>query len=304
MKKVLLISFAILFAINLNTQAHDFSAVNDGDTIYYRITSSVNPYTVGVTFKGNYHFSYDNEYKGNVTIPDSVQYNGHYYKVTAISYNAFQNCTELTSITIPNSVTLIDDYAFHGCNGLTSMVIPNSVTLINSYAFGVCNGLTSVTIPSSVYEIGFNAFEGCTGLTSITCNATTPPSLGLDVFNLVNKSIPLYVPEASVALYQAAEGWRDFYNIQIGLNDITVDNKVDILIYPNPTQDKTKISIDNLSSKADVIVLDIMGKEVKRGVINKGEKILDIDLSGYAKGIYNIRIVNETINQTKKLIVQ
>ena len=304
MKKTILILLAILFAINLNTQAHDFSAVYNGTTIYYSITSSVSPYTVSVTFKGDYRLSYDNEYSGSVSIPDSVQFNGNFYKVSLIGDTAFYGCDGLTSITIPNSVTTIGDFAFHGCSGLTSMVIPNSVTLINSYAFGVCNGLTSVTIPSSVYEIGYNAFEGCTGLTSITCNATTPPSLGLDVFNLVNKSIPLYVPEASVALYQAAEGWRDFYNIQIGLNDITVANNVDILIYPNPTQDKAKISIDNLSSKADVIVLDIMGKEVKRGVINKGTKVLDIDLSGYAKGLYNIRIMNDSINQTKKLIVQ
>ncbi|MFA7081604.1 MAG: leucine-rich repeat domain-containing protein [Bacteroidales bacterium] len=304
MKKLLLIVFTLLCAININAQTHDFSAVNDGDSIYYRITSSIIPYTASVTFKGSYHFSYDNEYKGSVSIPDSVQYNGHYYKVTAIGHNAFQNCTELTSITIPNSVTLIDDYAFHHCTGLTSMVIPNSVTLINSYAFAVCNELTSITIPNSVSHIDFSAFGGCTGLTSITCLATTPPSLSFDVFILVNKSIPLYVPEASVALYQAADGWRDFYNIQIGLHDITVANKVDILIYPNPTQDKTKIMIEDLNSKADVIVMDIMGKEVNRGVIDKGTKVLDIDLSGYAKGIYNIRIVNENINQTKKLIVQ
>jgi len=132
----------------------------------------------------------------------------------------------------------------------------------------------------------------------------TPPELGMSVFHDVNKSIPLYVPEASIALYQAAEQWRDFNNIQIGLDDIRFANKVDILVYPNPANDKAKISIDNLSSKADVIIFDIMGKEVKRGVIDKGTKVLDIDLSGYAKGIYNIRIVNDSINQTKNLIIQ
>ena len=128
-------------------------------------------------------------------IPDSV---------TNIEYNAFYDCTGLTSITIPDSVTNIKDNTFSDCTGLTSItvdknnenyssrdgvlfnkdqttliqypagnqrdtyIIPDSVTSIGGSAFSDCTGLTSITIPGSVTSIEEHAFYGCTGLTSIT----------------------------------------------------------------------------------------------------------------------------------------
>ena len=98
----------------------------------------------------------------SITIPSSV---------TNIGDGAFEDCTSLTSITIPSSVTNIGDYAFYRCTSLTSIMIPSSVTNIGDYAFGGCTSLTSITsitIPSSVTIIGVGAFEDCTSLTSIT----------------------------------------------------------------------------------------------------------------------------------------
>ena len=95
----------------------------------------------------------------SITIPNSV---------TSIGYEAFYGCTGLTSITIPNSVTSIGNTAFSNCSGLTSITIPNSVTSIGYNAFLGCSGLTSITIPNSVTSIAYFAFRGCSGLTSIT----------------------------------------------------------------------------------------------------------------------------------------
>ena len=81
---------------------------------------------------------------------------------------AFQDCTALTSITIPNSVTEIGWRAFVNCTALTSIAIPNSVTSIEDWAFAGCSSLTSITIPKRVKKIGGGAFEGCSSLTSIT----------------------------------------------------------------------------------------------------------------------------------------
>ena len=76
----------------------------------------------------------------------------------------FLNGSEITDLTIPNSVTSIRYNAFYGCSGLTSVTIPNSVTSIGDAAFAGCSGLTSVTIPNSVTSIGGSAFAGCSGL--------------------------------------------------------------------------------------------------------------------------------------------
>ncbi|GHV72416.1 hypothetical protein FACS1894201_01460 [Bacteroidia bacterium] len=77
----------------------------------------------------------------------------------------------MTSVEIPNSVTIIGGNAFNGCSGLTSVDIGNSVTDIGSSAFEGCSGLTSVEIPNSVTNIGGNAFTYCSGL--ILINAET-----------------------------------------------------------------------------------------------------------------------------------
>ena len=105
--------------------------------------------------------------KGAITIPETVTYSGTTYSVTKIGDYAFDSCSGLTSVTIPNSVTSIGDYAFYGCSGLTSVTIPNSVTSIGDEAFRGCSGLTSVTIGNSVRSISNYAFSGCTGLTSV-----------------------------------------------------------------------------------------------------------------------------------------
>ncbi len=91
---------------------------------------------------------------GEIVIPY-----GHEGKfVTSIGYRAFEDCTGLTSITIPDSVTSIEYQAFYKCTSLTSITIPNSVTSIGDRAFKDCTGLTSITIPDSVTSIGEEAF--------------------------------------------------------------------------------------------------------------------------------------------------
>ena len=85
----------------------------------------------------------------------------------SIGYFAFHNCSSLTSVTIPDSITSIGESAFSGCSSLTSITIPDSVTSIGSSAFSGCSSLTSITIPDSVMSIGSFAFYDCTSLTSV-----------------------------------------------------------------------------------------------------------------------------------------
>ncbi len=108
--------------------------------------------------------------------------------IAAISEYAFYNCTKLTSIKMPKSITKIKDYAFYCTKlseidiptnatviadyafystSLNKLVIPNKVTTIGYCAFRECSSLTSITIPDSVTSIGSYAFSGCTSLTSV-----------------------------------------------------------------------------------------------------------------------------------------
>ena len=105
------------------------------------------------------YFSGSTEEVTSVIIPDDV---------TVIGDFAFSNCSNLTSVIIPNTVESIGRYAFYGCNKLTNLEIPNGVTVIGHYAFADCSGLETVKIPSSVEDINQAAFYKCSNLKKVT----------------------------------------------------------------------------------------------------------------------------------------
>ena len=128
---------------------------------------------------------------------------------TQIGSLAFGACTELTGVTIPNTVTSIGDGAFNMCTSLASVTIPNSVTSIGMQAFYHCS-FTEITIPSGVTSIGMQAFNMCTSLASVTVEATTPPTLDSYAFDNNATGRMIYVPASSVSTYKAASGWSTY----------------------------------------------------------------------------------------------
>ncbi|MBQ9533431.1 MAG: leucine-rich repeat domain-containing protein, partial [Prevotella sp.] len=152
----------LLSMVGVQTFAHDLAVENaDGVTIFYNYINDGTELEVA-------QYPSDLKYEGNVVIPDEVTYENETYQVTGIGDGAFSGCSDLTSVTIPNSVTSIGNAAFWYCSGLTSITIPNSVTSIGVDTFHMCTGLTSISIPNSVTSIGGCAFSGCEGLTSVT----------------------------------------------------------------------------------------------------------------------------------------
>lgn len=102
---------------------------------------------------------------GDVIIPSQI--NG--LTVTAVAGDGFYQCTNLTGITIPRTVTTISSFgeAFAGCVNLKSAVMLPGVADIGPFSFSGCTSLTNVAIPNSVTNIDASAFNGCYSLTNV-----------------------------------------------------------------------------------------------------------------------------------------
>ena len=162
----------------------------------------------------------EGKYSGDIIVPEKVKGNdGVEYIVTSLDASCFEDCRDLTSITLPSSVTSLGYSCFEGCSGLTSITIPSSVTSLESDCFRGCSGLTSITIPSSVTSFGFACFEGCIGLTSITIPSSVT-SLGESCFSGCSGLASIIIPSSVTSL-----GNSCFYGCS-GLTSITIPSSV------------------------------------------------------------------------------
>lgn len=180
---------------------------------------------------------------GGVTIPDSL--GG--CPVASIRSCAFDNCSSLTSVTVPSSVTSIDSYAFPGCSGslaiyvseanpayssvngmllskdgtvlirgiVGDVAIPDTVTSIGANAFSGFRELSCVTIPENVAIIGDRAFAGCDGLTRVMLSDNIK-SIGENAFARCSGLTMLDIPESVTRIGSLAfSGCSDLKSVTI-----------------------------------------------------------------------------------------
>lgn len=138
--------------------------------------------------------------------------------ITAIDGWAFQDCANLTSIEIPNSVTNMGVQVFMDCSNLTNVVLPEGITEITIHEFRSCRSLKSINIPSSVTSIYGWAFEGCSSLITMRVEATTPPTLQ-NTNAISSATTQIQVPAASVNAYKTATNWSNFAGIIVGYTE-------------------------------------------------------------------------------------
>ena len=137
----------------------------------------------------NYAFS-DCSSLSNIVIPDSVTDIGDY---------VFFHCRSLSNIVIPDSVTDIGEGAFLYCSSLSNIVIPNSVTDIGDYAFSYCSSLSNIVIPDSVTDIGNFAFSRCCSLSEIVIPSSVT-SIGNRAFSRCSSLKYISIPKSVIGL--------------------------------------------------------------------------------------------------------
>ena len=142
----------------------------------------------------------------SVTLPNGLKYIARY---------VFFGCPNIATLNLPSSLEFIGDFSIQGLK-VSSMVVPENIKVLDSYFLAGCPELTSVELPSTLTQIRWYSFSGDHKLKTVTCKVATPPVIKASdhVFkNVPLASATLRVPAGSKALYQAAEGWKDFGTI-------------------------------------------------------------------------------------------
>jgi formylglycine-generating enzyme required for sulfatase activity len=224
---------------------HDIFEV---DHIQYTITSDTTVKVLGPACSFP-----TNEFIGDVNIPNSVIRYGDIFFVTDIENNAFLNCTGLTSVTIPESVSSIGNNAFNGCTALSEINfnaincsgfpsvlsnhpfynsnisiinLGNSVQRIPDYLACGLSKLENISIPNSVTSIGRGAFNGCSGLTSVTIPESVS-SIGDNAFNGCTALSEINFDAINCSGFPSVLSNHPFYNSNISI--INLGNSVQII---------------------------------------------------------------------------
>ena len=142
----------------------------------------------------------------SVTLPDGLK---------TIDWFVFYECPNLAALNLPSSLESIGDYSLREIK-VSSIIVPENITVLKTSFLAYCGELTSVVLPSTLTQIRWYSFSYDPKLKTVTCKAANPPAItaGQHVFeNTPIASARLRVPAGSKALYQAAEGWKDFGTI-------------------------------------------------------------------------------------------
>ena len=166
----------------------------------------------GLEYIGNNAFYYCTALK-SIVLPETLD---------NLPYGVFYGCSSLENIVL-NGVKSIgfssSSYsgAFENCTSLKTVEIPEGVTFVGTRTFKGCTNITEVSLPSTLASCGETPFGGCNKLSSVTCKALIPPTLASGLLTLEDMGLPLQrtlnVPEWTLNQYKLTSGWAAFSQI-------------------------------------------------------------------------------------------
>ena len=167
--------------------------LNNG--IYYILNCQEKTALVSKTWEGSKY----KKYSGDIVIPDTVHYYEDKYAVTAIRNDGFYNCSDLTSVTLPEGITSLGENCFYNCGKLTSVTLSEGITSLGKNCFYKCSKLTSVTLPKNITSLGDSCFKDCSSLTNITLPKGVT-SLGKFCFYNCSRLTSITLPDGVTSL--------------------------------------------------------------------------------------------------------
>jgi len=299
----LLAVLAIAVAPNQASAAFHFSAVAPtGQTLYYKIIAD-STQQVKLTYPQvsddheNYYYGYPKP-TGVLVVPDSVEHEGVWYRVTQMSMQVFLSCDSLTEVTLPSTISEISMNAFNGCTQLTKVNLPGSIEEIQSFAFRECSSLESIDLPEGLRVIWGQAFCLCTSLRrvhlpstlveikpyafsssdaidTVWIAATVPPLCGDSQYPqwpaFTATGSVLVVPCGTEQAYGNAYGWQDFAEIISDCNSIDNNATDNIKVYSLDG----RIAVEGADGE-QVYVFDLMGRTIHNEALPTGVYIVKV----------------------------
>ncbi len=166
-----------------------------------------------------------NESIVNISIPQQIELKGNLYTIEHLQEHAFSGLKQLTTVSLPNSITDIGASVFTGCDHLQTINLPNNLTEIKIYTFQFCKSLTSITLPAGLTFISNYAFNGCESLESITFPATLE-AIGQEAFQDCYEIKSLDIPEGVTSI--GLDAFRNCKN----LTTVTIPRSVTNFGFP------------------------------------------------------------------------
>lgn len=183
------------YSIDANT-TFDIVLLKEGNGYNFSGDESIEIILNGIKYRLNIDKTAEvlaNDYSGDIIIPENVTYNDVTYRITSLENGCFNDCSYLTSISLPDGITSLGKNCFYSCDKLTSISLPEGLTSLGDNCFAYCYELTSISLPDGITSLGNECFSGCSSLKSISLPDGLT-SLRYECFrgcsNLTNISLP------------------------------------------------------------------------------------------------------------------